>query len=195
MGVSLSIPFRLCADNVTTDRLIGVPNAQPPQPIDYLPRATHPVTHVPYHVAQDWDAGLRKRKEEKTAGLAAARKRQQRQNGSATGLGIGEVSRDVRDSTKRTPVMKTWVRELEEPVRRFVTGSRMEDEDGDEDMEDELLFTGRREKEGGWKKARRELGDRVESGMVFEPVGGDEAASVKYVNPLLPVSSSRTDIL
>lgn len=187
-----SSPFR--ADDIATDRLMGVPNAQPPQPVDYLPRATHPVTHVPYHVAQHWEAGLRQRAEEKTAGLAAARKRQQRQNGSATGLGVGEVSRDVRDTAKRTPVVKTWVRELEEPVRRFVSGSRMQDEDGDEDMEDEVLFTGRREKEGGWRRARREEGDRVESGMVLEPAVGDETASVKFVNPLV-VSYWGTDIL
>lgn len=164
-----------------TDRLVGVPNTEPPLPVDFLPRPTHPVTHVPYHVAQYWETGIRQRTEEKTAGLAAARKRHQRQTGSATGLGAGEVSREVRDSAKRTPVVRTWVRELEEPVRRFVCGRR----DGEEDVEEgeeEMLFTGRKEREGGWKSARRETGDgHVEAGMVFEPLADDEAAAVKYV--------------
>lgn len=73
------------------------------------------------------------------------------------------------------------MRELEEPVRRFVSGARVEDEDGDEEME-EVVFAGRREREGGWKRARREVRGEVEAGMVFEPVGGDDAAAVKYVS-------------
>lgn len=136
-------------------------------------------------MAQYWETGIRQRTEEKTAGLAAARKRHQRQTGSATGLGAGEVSREVRDSAKRTPVVRTWVRELEEPVRRFVRGRRDSGEEMEEDEdEDEVLFTGRKEAEGGWKNARRETGDGVvEAGMVFEPLAGDEAAAVKYVAP------------
>lgn len=84
----------------------------------------------------------------------------------------------MRDSAKRTPVVRTWVRELEEPVRRFVSGAREEDEDGDEEME-AVVFAGRKEKEGGWKRARREIRGRVEAGMVFEPLDGDDAAAVK----------------
>lgn len=165
------------------DRLIGVPNTEPPLPVDFLPRPTHPVNHVPYHVAQYWESGIRQRTEEKTAGLAAARKRHQRQIGSATGLGAGEVSREVRDSAKRTPVVRTWVRELEEPVRRFVCERRGGEDEMEED-EDEVVFAGRKEREGGWKRARRETGDGVvEAGMVFEPLPDDEAAAVKYVFP------------
>ncbi|KAF3356762.1 hypothetical protein VdG1_06185 [Verticillium dahliae VDG1] len=37
------------------DRLIGVPNAQPPIPSDFEPRPTHPIHHVPYHLAAFWD--------------------------------------------------------------------------------------------------------------------------------------------
>lgn len=91
----------------------------------------------------------------------------------------------MRDSAKRTPVVRTWVRELEGPVRRFVSGRRDSGDEMEEDEdEDEVLFTGRKEAEGGWKKARRETGDGVvEAGMVFEPLAGDEAAAVKYVAP------------
>ncbi|SPO00084.1 uncharacterized protein DNG_02936 [Cephalotrichum gorgonifer] len=181
------------------DRLIGVPNAQPPQPIDFLPRATHPVTNVPYRVAKYWDRDLRHHIEEKASALQAARKHRQRQDGRATGLGAGEMSRDLRESLKRTPVVRTWLRELEHPVRAFVSEQREMNadeggKDGDEEMEDEVLFTGRKkeseaaekeaeraaEREAGWKRARREMaGGRVEAGLVFEPPRDDEAAALK----------------
>src|ERR1041385_2044231 len=69
------------------DRLVGVPNVQPPLPIDCLPRATHPVNHTPYIVAHYWDKSVRDCIEEKTSRLQAARKHQQLQSGSATGIG------------------------------------------------------------------------------------------------------------
>ncbi|KAK2000450.1 hypothetical protein LX36DRAFT_572198 [Colletotrichum falcatum] len=155
------------------DRLVGVPNAQPPLPGDWQVRPTHPVHVVPYQVAQLWDApgagGLRQRTEEKTSRLQAQRKRQQRRDGTATGLGAGE-----------------------EPVRAFLA-RRGDDSDAEGDSDDdEIVFVGRRQGTAantaaagtagtGWKKARREVASEpVDTGMVFDALGADdEGASFK----------------
>ncbi|KAK1960737.1 hypothetical protein LY78DRAFT_741333 [Colletotrichum sublineola] len=145
---------------------------------------------VPYQVAQFWDTGLRQRIEDKTTRLQAQRKRQQRKDGSATGLGVGEVPRDLRDTAKRTPAVRGWVRVLEEPVRAFLA-ERTEASDAEGDSEDdEIVFVGRRQgtaatngggSSAGWKKARREVGsEQVDTGMVFDALGADdESASFK----------------
>ncbi|UKZ66469.1 uncharacterized protein TrAtP1_007642 [Trichoderma atroviride] len=106
------------------DRLVDVPNVQPPEPIDWEVHPTHPIHRVPYQLAQFWDHGVRQRIQDKTAKLQAARKKQQLKAGSATGLGIGEVPRDLRESTKRSPVIRTWVKALEEPVRQYMANER-----------------------------------------------------------------------
>ncbi|KXH55716.1 hypothetical protein CSAL01_07665 [Colletotrichum salicis] len=169
------------------DRLIGVPNAQPPLPSDWEVHPTYPVQVVPYQVAQYWDTGLRQRIEEKTAKLQAQRKKQQRKDGSATGLSVGEVPRDLRDTAKRTPAVRGWVRVLEEPVRSFLK-ERSEASDAEGDSEDEeIVFVGRKGMASagkGWKKARREVGsEKVDDGMVFDSLGDDESASFKYDFP------------
>ncbi|KAK1594125.1 R3H-associated N-terminal domain-containing protein [Colletotrichum navitas] len=169
------------------DRLVGVPNAQPPLPSDWEVRPTYPVQVVPYQVAQFWDTGLRQRIEDKTSRLQAQRKKQQRKDGSATGLGVGEVPRDLRDTAKRTPAVRGWVRVLEEPVRAFLA-ERNEASDAEGDSEDEeIVFVGRRQGTAatgggvGWKKARREVGSEpIDTGMVFDALGADdESASFK----------------
>ncbi|OLN97533.1 hypothetical protein CCHL11_00935 [Colletotrichum chlorophyti] len=165
------------------DRLVGVPNVQPPLPSDWEVHPTYPVQVVPYQIAQFWDSGLRQRIEDKTSNLQAQRKKQQRKNGSATGLGIGEVPRDLRDTAKRTPAVKGWVRVLEEPVRSFLK-ERNEQSDAEGDSEDEeIVFVGRKGMSAagkGWKKARREVGsEEVDTGMVFDSLGDDESASFK----------------
>lgn len=104
------------------DRLLHVPNAQPPLPSDWEVHPTHPSHHVPYALASFWDCGLRQHVDKKSAKVAAQRKRQQLATGAATGLGRGEVPRDLRESAKRSPVVKTWVRALEEPVRLYLQG-------------------------------------------------------------------------
>ncbi|KAL7900222.1 R3H-associated N-terminal domain-containing protein [Trichoderma sp. SZMC 28014] len=106
------------------DRLVDVPNVQPPEPIDWEVHPTHPIHRVPYQLAQFWDHGVRQRIQDKTAKLQAARKKQQLKAGSATGLGMGEVPRDLRESTKRSPVVRTWVKALEEPVRQYMDNER-----------------------------------------------------------------------
>lgn len=165
------------------DRLVGVPNAQPPLPSDWEVHPTYPVQVVPYDIAKFWDTGLRQRIEDKTAKLQAQRKKQQRKNGSATGLAIGEVPRDLRETAKRTPAVKGWVRVLEEPVRNFLK-ERNEESDAEGDSSDEeIVFVGRKGMSAagkGWKKARREVGsEEVDTGMVFDSLGDDEGASFK----------------
>ncbi|KAF4982446.1 hypothetical protein FZEAL_1964 [Fusarium zealandicum] len=183
------------------DRLMHVPNVQPPLPTDFEVHATHPVHRVPYQLAQFWDRGVRQSVEDKTVRLQTARKKQQLKSGSATGLGAGEVPRDLRDASKRSPVVRTWVRALEEPVRQFLCSQESmteaeavaADEDADSaaeqmDSEDEeIVFVGRngamrelREKKARWRHAHREVSqETVDSGMVFDSFGADETAAFK----------------
>ncbi|KAF4993074.1 hypothetical protein FDECE_13520 [Fusarium decemcellulare] len=183
------------------DRLMHVPNAQPPLPSDYEVHPTHPIHRVPYQLAQFWDRGVRQRVEEKTIRLQTARKKQQLKTGSATGLGAGEVPRDLREATKRSPVVRMWVRALEEPVRQFLCSQQAmseaeavaADEDADSAAEqmdsddEEIVFVGRngamrelREKKARWKHAHREVSqETVDSGMVFDSFGTDESAAFK----------------
>ncbi|KAJ6780355.1 hypothetical protein PWT90_06550 [Aphanocladium album] len=189
------------------DRLIGVPNAQPPQPSDWQVQPTHPINDVPYQIAQFWDRGVRDRINDKTKRLQAARKKQQLLSGSATGLGVGEVPRDLRESAKRSPIIKGWVRALEEPVRQFVhaqhvqmtavaaaTATAKAKEQAIEDSSDELdsdeeeiVFAGRsdamrelQEKKAKWRAAHREVSrETVDSGVVFDSFGDGESASFK----------------
>ncbi|KAF4592568.1 uv-damaged DNA-binding protein [Ophiocordyceps camponoti-floridani] len=186
------------------DRLVGVPNVQPPLPCDWEVHPTHPVHHIPYQLAQFWDCGMRQRAQDKAASLEAARKKQQRSAGSATGLGVGEVPRDLRESAKRSDTIRLWVRALEEPVRRFLArGQGDEDGDGGEEEEDsaadlmdseddEIVFVGRsgamrelrerreRRETSGFKMARREMHHKtVDSGLVFDSFGDGDAAAFK----------------
>ncbi|UNI13406.1 hypothetical protein JDV02_000154 [Purpureocillium takamizusanense] len=184
------------------DRLIGVPNVQPPLPSDWEVRPAHPVRRVPYQLAQFWDRGVRQRIEDKTSALQAARKKQQRNAGSATGLGVGEVPRDLRESAKRNPVIRSWVRSLEDPVRQYLVdeqGRRRRGEteqrsdsietDDELDSEDEeIVFVGRKsamrelkeKREARHKMARREVEhETVDSGLVFDSFGEGENAAFK----------------
>jgi hypothetical protein len=171
---------------------------------DWDVQPTHPVQRVPYQLAQFWDRGVRQRVEEKTAKLQAVRKSQQLKSGSATGLGVGEVPRDLRELAKRTPAIRSWVHGIEEPVRQFLfeeqdrlsaSSQRQRDSDDisneselDSDDED-IVFVGRdsamrelREK----KEARNRRANRassrepVSSGVVFDSFGEGESAAFKY---------------
>ncbi|KAK2038717.1 hypothetical protein LZ31DRAFT_478200 [Colletotrichum somersetense] len=138
------------------DRLVGVPNAQPPLPGDWQVQPTHPVQVVPYQVAQFWDAGLRQRIEDKTSRLQAQRKRQQRKDGSATGLGVGERNdaSDAEGDSEDDEIVFVGRRQGTAPTAAAAAG---------------------------WKKARREVGSEpVDTGMVFDTLGADdESASFK----------------
>lgn len=178
---------------------MGVPGAVPPSAADWEVRPTHRAHNIPYQMAQFWDHGVRQRVEEKTFRLQAARKKQQRMVGSATGLGRGEVPRDLRETAKRTPAVRTWVKALEEPIRQYIVNqqdefrraetSRDALSDGDEvdSEDDEIVFVGRkgamrdlRDKSKHWKPARREVSqETVDSGMMFDSFGNDEGAAYR----------------
>lgn len=171
-----------------------VPQVEPPLPSDWEPRPVYPIHHIPYHVAQFWDRGLRQQVEEK--GVASRKK-------NNNGSGRGRVPRDLREKVKRTPGVKGWMRTLEEPVRQFLInrGQAKEpepelDESESDFSDDEVVFVGRRSsamREGIatsaaasaqdlWKKAHREVHDRpVDRGMIYDSLEDDEGGAFKYV--------------
>ncbi|KAK3400036.1 R3H-associated N-terminal domain-containing protein [Sordaria brevicollis] len=121
------------------DRLVGVPNVQPPQPSDWAIGPTYPLhDNIPYHLAQYWDKGLRERVEERKAAWAVHRKKtvtatSHQPGGATTAISlvvsssvaktradVGKVPKDLRATAKKTPAVKAWLRVLEEPVREFV---------------------------------------------------------------------------
>ncbi|KAL1836785.1 hypothetical protein VTK73DRAFT_4926 [Phialemonium thermophilum] len=169
------------------DRLLHVPNVEPPLPSDWEVRPTHPVHHVPYQLAQYWDKGLRDRVEERKAAFST--RRRPALNGGG-GIG-GPVSRDLRAAVKRTPAVKSWLRALEEPVRAFlvergaVVATASNASDSDED-EEEIVFSGRNNRSAAqapeWKRARRldvSHSCEAESVMVLDSLGDDEGSSFK----------------
>ncbi|KIH86598.1 hypothetical protein SPBR_08485 [Sporothrix brasiliensis 5110] len=79
------------------DRLLHVPNAQPPLPSDWEVHPTHTVHYnLPYHVAQFWDRGLREMVNERRAAEAVLRRQQlvAQQSGTAA---------SPRSSSKKSP--------------------------------------------------------------------------------------------
>ncbi|KAI1209026.1 uncharacterized protein F4807DRAFT_461145 [Annulohypoxylon truncatum] len=160
------------------DRLIHVPNAQPPEPYDWEPRPLYPVNHIPYQIAIAWDKRVRAEVEEKRA--AAARRKQMQTRTLGDEHVTGRVPRELFQRAKKTPAMKTWVRSLEEPVRQYLVEQQLVNEptssNSEDDTEDEeIVFVGRdgsmRE---GWKKAKRENQDKTEEeGMIFDALGND----------------------
>lgn len=171
-------------------RLTDVPNVEPPQPDDWEPRPVYPVHHVPYHVATFWDRGLRQQVEDKEN--TTARKKAAGEGGG------GRVPRELRDTVKRTPGVKGWLRALEEPVRRFLqerhrdAGEAPVREDESDVSDDEVVFVGRKAGAGAaaptaagdaWKGAHREVRDRpVDRGMIFDsPPGDDEGAFKRWL--------------
>ena len=140
---------------------------------------------VPYQLAQYWDKGLRERVE--------ARKRQSRRNNTNNNSNkaatpdddpVGHVPRDLRNTAKRTPAVKSWLRVLEEPVRAFVVerglasvaAVAVESSSDETDSDDEeIVFVGRngRMRDGKpWKPARRQVAGQGqgegERGLVLE---------------------------
>lgn len=187
-------------------RLTDVPNVEPPEPRDWEPRPVHPVQHVPYHVAVFWDRGLSQQAEEKK-NTATRKKMAAASGGYAVGAGsggtAGRVPRELRDTVKRTPGVKGWLRALEEPVREFLAerqraaGQAPPAEDESDESDDEVVFVGRRKNndasaaasaaaaaaspardDPSWKSAHREVrdGPAVDRGMVFDSSGDDEGS-------------------
>ncbi|KAH8900165.1 hypothetical protein GQ53DRAFT_741129 [Thozetella sp. PMI_491] len=176
------------------DRLVHVPNVQPPAPADFLIQATHTIHHVPYQLASYWERGLRERADERKTVYVSQRKQ-------AAGVldlpgaraEAGKVPRELRATAKRTPALKGWLRVLEEPVREFMVErgvARPPEGSADEmDSEDEeIVFVGRNgttrdgamPREAGWKRARREVGhEPADSGLVLDSLGDDDLGAFK----------------
>ncbi|KAI8961407.1 R3H-associated N-terminal domain-containing protein [Daldinia sp. FL1419] len=159
------------------DHLMHVPNAQPPQPFDWEPRPLHPVNHVPYQIAVIWDKQVRVEVETKKAIAARRKEVQTRTLGDAHVA--GRVPRELFQRAKKIPAVKTWVRSLEEPVRRYLVEQELAKEPASSESEDtedeEIVFVGRDgNTRDGWKKARRGTkGKTEEEGMIFDALGDD----------------------
>jgi hypothetical protein len=152
-------------------------------PTDWEIHPTHPVHHIPYQVAQFWEKGVRDR--------VAARGSRNKKVPE-----VGRVSRELRDTAKRTPALKGWVRLLEEPVRRFVAeryyGNKESPSDEEDDMDsedEEIVFVGRQggmiEGKKAWKKATRQAArgkgsqTEQESGLVIDSLGDGESGAFR----------------
>ncbi|KAK6954044.1 hypothetical protein Daesc_004006 [Daldinia eschscholtzii] len=159
------------------DHLMHVPNAQPPQPFDWEPRPLYPVNHVPYQIAVVWDKRVRDEVETKKAIAAHRKQMQTRTLGDAHVA--GRVPRELFQRAKKIPAVKTWVRSLEEPVRRYLVEQELAKEPAASESEDtddeEIVFVGRDgSMRDGWKKAKRETkGKTEEEGMIFDALGND----------------------
>lgn len=160
-----------------------MPNVEPPLASDWEPRPVYPIQHIPYHVAQYWDRGLRQQVEEKKTTTAA-----RKQNAAANTT--GKVPRDLRETVKKTPGVKGWVRALEEPVRQFLverggaTEASKEPQDESDFSDEEIVFVGRKRvtQEPGWKKAHREVREQqIDRGMIFDSLEDDESGAFRYV--------------
>lgn len=176
-------------------RLTDVPNVEPPEPRDWEPRPVYPVHHVPYHVAGFWERGVSQAAEAKST---AARNRK---IAAGAGAGVGRVPRELRDTVKRTPGVKGWLRALEEPVREFLAerhraaGEAPVAEDESDESDDEVVFVGRkkaaaatanaggpRDASSSWTSAHREVrdGPAVDRGMVFHSSPEDDDGSSAF---------------
>ncbi|KAI0889751.1 R3H-associated N-terminal domain-containing protein [Annulohypoxylon maeteangense] len=160
------------------DRLIHVPNVQPPEPWDWEPRPLYPVNHIPYQIAVAWDKRVRAEVEEKRA--SAARRKQIQTRTLGDEHVTGRVPKELFQRAKKTPAVKTWVRSLEEPVRQYLVDQELAKKptssNGEDDTEDEeIVFVGRDgSMQEGWKKARREnQGKTEDEGMIFDALGND----------------------
>lgn len=145
----------------------------------------YPIHHIPYHIAQYWDHGLREQVEAKTN---VARKRK------SSGEGKGRVPRDLRETIKKTPGVKGWLHNLEVPVRQFLIdqGEAQEPKDESDFSDEEIVFVGRKAAlRDGRKKAHREVhGQAIDRGMIYDSLEDDESGAFKYVTPFLQILMS-----
>lgn len=166
------------------DRLLHVPNAQPPLPSDWEIRPTYQVRTVPYYLAPLWDAGVRHRAEE----IAAAKKLEVKKR-----AGIheekGKIPQELRQKLKKSKGAKTLLQELEEEVRKFVReyegkSKMLNETDAEVDSEDEeIIFVG---KNGTMSdEQRKTVEEELErEKLVFDSLANDHGASFGYVTLL-----------
>ncbi|KAI9662880.1 MAG: hypothetical protein M1821_007927 [Bathelium mastoideum] len=101
------------------DRLLNVPNAQPPLPTDWEVRPTHPVRSVPYFLAPLWDQRAAKRPSASNSRSAGARNQGR---GAAEGFSkeAARVQKELRAKMKKAKGAKNLLMDLEETVRAFI---------------------------------------------------------------------------
>jgi hypothetical protein len=164
------------------DRLLHVPNVQPPHPSDWEVHPTYPVHTVPYYLAPLWEQGVRHRAEE----IAAAKARE-----IAKRAGVheqkGRVPQDLRQKLKKSKGAKSLLQELEEEVRKFVKDwehkQRVLDDDEENaelDSEDEeIVFVGRN---GTMSDEQRKTVEEElqREKLVFDSLADDHGASFGY---------------
>ncbi|KAH8787614.1 R3H-associated N-terminal domain-containing protein [Hyaloscypha finlandica] len=161
------------------DRLLHVPNAQPPLPSDWEIHPTYPVHTVPYYLAPLWDAGVRHRAEE-----IAEEKKRLTSKRSGVEEQKGRVPQELRQKLKKSKGAKSLLQELEEEVRAFVKEfeRREREKDGREeelgmDSEDEeIVFVGRNGVMSD--EQRKTVEEELErEKMIFDALEGDRGAS------------------
>lgn len=130
-----------------SDRLLHVPNVQPPLPSDWEVRPTYPVRSIPYYLAPLWDAGVRHRAEEESAAKKAASKTAF----PAASQAKGRVPQELRQKLKKARGAKSLLQDLEEEIRSFVKeyelrarkGSAGDELDELDSEDEEIVFVGR----------------------------------------------------
>jgi hypothetical protein len=171
------------------DRLLHVPNVQPPLPSDWEVHPTHPVHTVPYYLAPLWDAGVRHRVEELSAAKkASAAAKKAGRGGGGEGGEKGRVPVELRMKLKKSKGAKSLLQGLEEEVRQFLRewegkkerlGKSVEDmELGSED--EEIVFVGRNGTMSD--EQRKTVEEELErEKLVFDSLADDHGASFGYV--------------
>lgn len=161
-----------------SDRLLHVPNVQPPLPSDWEVRPTYPVHSVPYYLAPLWDAGVRHQTEK----AATAKKRALR---AAAGFKednskAGRIPAELRQKLKKSKGAKSLLQDLEQEVRVFIEEweaqhARLGSTEVDSD-DDEIVFVGRDFSMSD--ETRKTLEEQLErEKLVFDAEVADSSAS------------------
>ena len=106
-------------DSSLTDRLLNVPNAQPPLPADWEVRPTHPVRSVPYFLASLWDERAAKRPSASRTKRNAAHD-QNRHFAEGISKEAARIQKELRAKMKKSKGAKNLLMDLEETVRAFI---------------------------------------------------------------------------
>jgi hypothetical protein len=157
---------------------LGNPHVQPPLPIDWEVRPTHPVQSVPYALASLWDA--RCAEEERKA------RKSRKQNVPQKLDTLGCVPKALKEQLKRSRGAKGLLQDLEEEVRRFLQSCKLEDNERQEIHEDFNGYLG----DSGYvivskspqrsRSSSLEILDAQKEKMLFSSTL-DEDASAKFV--------------
>ena len=180
----MNIYMHMCP---ATDRLLHVPNAQPPLPSDWEVRPTWTVHHVPYYLAPLWD--LRAEERSRSAKNSSPT--------SSTPSEFGRVPQELKAKLKKSKGARTLLQELELEVRKFVReyecgikGERWEEQTGDTETEtetegdsedEEIVFVGRNGRMSDEARARVERVLEREK-KVWEGDVNDRGAGFGYVS-------------